>query len=198
VRYLLLCLVIASAPASAKPLPDETSSTGVFDFDLVHRSTGAFVIKDPAYELTMPAKPSFKVAEMSTPTGSHVSGMTAAATLDGGDTIVLSVTVMPGDLKIDSTAVGDLAGDYIRKAGAKLTTDTKATLGGLPAHKVVAAGTYAGKPFQIVEYFALDTKHHTVVGIIDVSARAADPAFEAVRTSFTVKAGPAPHPRAAK
>jgi hypothetical protein len=198
VRYLLLCLVIACDPAGAKPVPDQTSSAGVFDFDLVHRSTGGFVISDPAYELTLPTKPSFKAVDMSTPTGSRISGMTASATLDGGDTIVFSVTVMPSDLKVDAASVREMAGDNLRKAGAKLTSDTEATLGGLPAHEVVGAGTYAGKPFQVVEYFALDAKHHTVVGIVDLSAQKPDPAFEVVRTSFTVKAGPAPHARAAK
>jgi hypothetical protein len=200
VRYLVLCC-IACDPANAKPsqtAADQTSSAGVLDFDLVHRSTGGFVIKDPAYELTMPAKPSFKQSASSTPTGSRVTAMTAAATLDAGDTIVLSVAVLPDDLKLDATGLGEMAADHLRLAGAKPTSDTKATLGGLPARKVVGTGTNAGKSFQIIEYLALDSKHHAVVGITDLSQRVADPAFETVRSSFVVKAGPAPHARTAK
>lgn len=194
-RYLVALMIVCGL-ASAKPSAGETSSTGALDFDLVHRASGAFVIKDAAYEVALPAKPSFKSSTTRTPTGSSVSAMTASVTLAAGDTIVFSVVVMPDDAHLDAAGLTEMAADQVRGTGAKVTANTETTLAGLPARKVLGTGTYAGKPFQLIEYVSLDAKHRAVVGLSDLSAHSPDPAYDAARKTFTVKSGPAPHPRA--
>jgi hypothetical protein len=191
-RIAFLAVALATSLAVAK---DTATPSGTLDFELVDRGAAGVVLRDAAWEITFPSKPTVEGQTQPAPSGPKLKTATAQVVTDH-EGYWFFVLPVPPAVTYDPTAGETGARDQaLANVKGKITSEKRETFGGLSMRHVIATATVEGSALQIQMYIGWDVKHRTLVAFWTMSDTAPTAAASAFVKSFKMNpagAGPPP------
>jgi hypothetical protein len=191
-RIAFLAVALVTSVAVAK---ETATPSGTLDFDLVDRGAGAVVLRDAAWEITFPSKPTVEGQTQPAPSGPKLKTATAQVVTEREGYWFFVLPVPPAvtyDATVGETGARDQA---LANVKGTITSEKRETFGGLSMRHVVATATVEGTLLQIQMYIGWDVKHRTLVAFWTMSQGAPSAQASAFVKSFKMNpagAGPPP------
>lgn len=174
------------------PLSAVAAPTGALDLELTERGK-SFVLSDPAYEVSFPAKPNVTQDTAPSPAGTLTTG--SAMYANGNTVYGFFMIPIPKGVDYDAKKGMDGARDgALTNVNAKIVREEAINLGGLKGRHTIAAAQFEGAKLRVELQMAWDDRHRVLVALFTANdTKEITPTELAFFASFKVNpAGKAP------